>query len=140
MISPYALTISLHILGFAGCITGSLAKNILLRRPDLTQGHLRILRWLDKLTASATGVLILTGLTLLFALAKPTRIFTDSPAFWLKMLLFVVISGLVIGTKRTLKRATPPWTAPRRTRLSLMADLAGLPVLAGLGLYLAYGL
>lgn len=136
----YPIVISLHILGFLGCFGGSLAKTVTLLSPIQDAARLRRLRRLDRLTGASTGVIILTGLTLLFWVAKPTQIYTATPVFWLKMALFATISGLVVATKGPLKRATAPWSPPNRLRWFLRGDLAGLPLLALMGLYLAYEL
>lgn len=138
MTLPYTFLISLHVLGFAGCFGGSLTKTITLLSPVQDARRLRRLRRLDKLTGASTALIIVTGLTLLFWAAKPTEIYTASPVFWVKMALFATISALVLATKGPLKRAQAPWSPPARLRWFLRGDLAGLPLLALMGLYLAY--
>jgi len=125
------------------CIFASFSKNRLLWKSSLRQGDIARVRMFDKLSAAMAGLLILSGLAMLFWFAKPTYIYTANPLFWLKMVLFVVASALIIWTKKDLRAAAASgvdrWIPPLRVRAILGFDFIGLFILVALGRTLATG-
>jgi uncharacterized membrane protein len=101
-----------------------------------------IARRFDKLSASMAGLLVVSGLSMILWLAKPSGLYFASSLFWLKMTLFVVASALVIWTKVDFKKAAAigsDWSPPTRVRVILGFDLIGLFALAAMGRWLAAG-
>ena len=133
----------LHILAFLGCLTASGLKLRRLARPTLDGAAFQGLRRLDVLSSSSTGVIMLTGTAML--VGQPGRLaHLQEPAFLLKLLLFVIASGLVIATKIFLRRTpdpapgaslpTPPWA-----RWALLVDFCSIAVIAATGVAIAHG-
>jgi putative membrane protein len=131
-----------HFMFFFLCLAASLGKNMIVWRGPVNPAKLAQLRMLDKVTASAAGLLTLSGLAMLFWLAKPSEYYLTSPVFWVKMALFIAASALVIWTKVDFRRAAAngtDWSPPLRIRAILTFDFLGLLILAFLGRSLAFG-
>jgi uncharacterized membrane protein len=129
-----------HVCFFLLCLLASLGKNLIVWRSLITQSMLARLGILDKLTASVAGLLAVSGLVMVFWLAKPSAYYLASPVFWVKMALFVAASALVIWTKVDIKKAASAgidWSPPLRVRAILAFDFFGLLLLAALGRWLA---
>lgn len=132
---------ALHLLGAAGCVWASAAKNLLLRQSLLDLAAVRQLVRLDKVSGLSAVLIALTGIALARGLAKPAATYGASPLFWAKVALFLAASAAVISTKPALRRALQARTlAPsRRMRLALAFDLVSLLIVLGLGRALALG-
>lgn len=133
--SALALIKTLHLLGFAGCLCASAAKNLLLRREEIRDGLLRRLLLLDRISGLSAVVIALSGLTMMLWLAKPTEIYLYSVLFWIKIGLFIAASAAVVSTKPMLHRAARAGVLhpTRATRAALAFDLSALVVIATLG-------
>jgi uncharacterized membrane protein len=131
-----------HFMFLFLCLAASLGKNVIVWQGPINPAKLAQLRMLDKVTASAAGLLTLSGLAMLFWLAKPSGYYLTSPVFWVKMALFIAASALVIWTKVDFRRAAAnvtDWSPPLRVRAILVFDFLGLLILAFLGRSLAFG-
>jgi uncharacterized membrane protein len=132
-----------HIGFFLACIFASFSKNRLVWKTGLTAKDIVRVRMFDKISASAAGLLALSGLAMLFWFARPSSAYLENSLFWIKMALFIIASALVIWTKIDFKKALaddqPLWSPPSRVRAILAFDLMGLFVLAALGRWLAAG-
>jgi uncharacterized membrane protein len=131
-----------HIAFAALCIFASLRKNLLVWQPTMSAQDIAIARRFDKLSASMAGLLVVSGLSMILWLAKPSGLYLASSLFWLKMTLFVIASALVIWTKVDFKNAAASgsdWSPPARVRVILGFDLIGLFALAAMGRWLAAG-
>jgi putative membrane protein len=126
------------------CVFASLSKNVLLWRSQLTVAQLGWVRRFDKLSASAAGLLTLSGLSMVSGLAKPSSYYLQNPYFWAKMALFISASALVVWTKVDFKKAVAAsvglWVPPPRVRLIMTVDLFGLLMMAVLGRWIATGI
>ena len=134
----------IHIAAFLGCLTASGLKLRVLTAVSLDGLTLAKLRRLDKISASSTGVIILTGAAMLAA--QPGRsAHLLQFAFQFKLVLFVVASSLILATKVFLRRSpgdledgsvpTPGWM-----RRALLADFLSILIIAGIGIAFAHGL
>lgn len=126
------------------CMFASFSKNVLIWRSKMTVNDLARIRIFDKLSASAAGLLSLSGLSMIFWLAKPSAYYLHNGFFLVKMALFVFASALVVWTKIDFRKAvandTTLWVPPNRVRFIMAFDLVGLFVLAALGRGIATGL
>ena len=131
-----------HLLGFAGCLSASFFKNLLLRRPAIEGPALSRLVGLDKLSGGSSVVILATGILMAGWFAKPTGFYLHSPLFWGKVTLFTLASAAILTTKPLLRRAKAEGVlrpAPRE-RLVMMFDFGSILVIAMLGLSLARAL
>lgn len=139
----WSLIHALHVGAFLGCLVSSGWKLRILSGPSLDGIALQHLRRLDIASSSSTGVILLTGATMLFA--QPGRLaHLGDPAFQAKLLLFILASGLVLASKAFLRRrslagaeATMP--TPGWLRMALAVDFGSILIIAGLGLAVAHG-
>ena len=124
------------------CVFASLSKNVLVWRGPLGPPQIAQIRLFDKMSASAAGLLVVTGIAMVVWLAKPSVFYLSSPIFWSKMVLFLVASALIVWTKidfRTAALSGQAWTPPVRVRAILAFDFVGLFVLMALGRWIAVG-
>jgi uncharacterized membrane protein len=124
------------------CAFASLSKNVLVWRGPLGPQQIVQIRLFDKVSATAAGLLVLTGIAMVVWLAKPSAYYLSSPIFWAKMGLFTVASALVVWTKVDFRAAAASgqaWTPPARVRAILAFDFVGLFALMVLGRWIAVG-
>lgn len=121
---------SLHIAGVS--VVFSCAMVISLRLLGVGRSH----RTVSQLTATlvpwmywALALLLFTGLVQ--TIAEPVRQFV-TPAFWLKMLLIVLVVLLTAHFARAVSRRAPRWDSP-----ATMPGIAKLWGLLSLGLWIA---
>jgi putative membrane protein len=132
---------AMHVAALLALLWASLRKNMLLSPASLTAANAQSVVRFDKLSAGAAGVMLLTGLAMALWLAKPLAYYVGNPAFWLKMAIFVVASGLIVWTKLFIReaRSWPLSAVPISVRWVLRFDFAGILVMAALGLVVAHG-
>ncbi|MFD2175584.1 DUF2214 family protein [Rhodobacter lacus] len=132
----------LHLLGAAGCLGASAAKNLILRRDTLRGAPLLWLVRLDKVSGVSAVLVAATGIAMARGLAKPAALYLHDPLFWLKLALFIAASAAVIRTKSALRRARAAGEmAPsQRVRRALAFDFGALLILLALGRGIALGL
>ena len=134
----------IHIAAFLGCLTASGLKLRALIAASLDGPALTTLRRLDKISASSTGVIILTGVAML-AVQPGRSAHLFELAFQFKLVLFVVASSLVLATKVYLRR-TPavledgPIPTPAWMRRALIADFLSILTIAAIGIAFAHRL
>jgi putative membrane protein len=88
----------LHYAHFA-CIfllASVLAGELFLLRKSLPPGMLRQLQIVDRWYGILAGLVILTGLSLVFFGLKGPAFYAHNPVFWTKMVLFVAVAVLSI--------------------------------------------
>jgi putative membrane protein len=133
---------TIHYLCFIALLYSSAMKNWLLFQSSASLSQVARVRRFDKLSGAAAGIIFLTGLAMLFWLAKPTQYYIAQPLFALKISIFVLASSLIVLTKfafkRAIKAAASLWQVPRLVKIILMLDLIGLLVMASLGYTVAH--
>jgi putative membrane protein len=110
-----------------------LVGELLLFRKFLSADMLRQLRIVDRWYGIAAGLVIATGLSLLFLGAKGAAFYTHNPVFWTKMTLFGTVALLSISPTVSYVRwdarraadgsVTLPDNEHRRVRTFLIAQL-----------------
>lgn len=135
-----ALVKAIHISALLALLWASLRKNLLLTAASLTTVSAKQTAGFDKLSAAAAGTMLLTGLAMVFWLAKPSAYYFANPAFWLKMVVFVVASGLIVWTKGFIRQAKTQAVSPvpAAVRWVLRVDFAGILLMAALGIAIAH--
>jgi putative membrane protein len=83
---------------------GFLVGELIVCRPGITADQARRLASIDVVFFVSALVALATGLLRLFFYAKSVGFYTDNPAFWAKMALYVVIAVLSIKPTRTFLR------------------------------------
>ncbi len=132
-----------HLLAWILLFTSSIQKNRLISSPSLDESVvIRIRKW-DKVSGAMSGVMLLSGLGMLFWWAKPTSYYLGSTWFAIKMAFFMVGSTWIVLTKiwmrRALRDAKWPRSAPDSVKRGLRFDLVCLSVMTLCGLSLAHG-
>ena len=83
---------------------GFLVGELVVCRPGITADQARRLASIDVVFFVSALVALATGLLRLFFYAKGVGFYTDNPAFWTKMALYVIIAVLSIKPTRTFLR------------------------------------
>jgi putative membrane protein len=133
---------SIHMIALVALLWASFSKNVLLYADKLTTENAIKTGRFDKLSAASAGIMLLSGLTMLFWVAKPSAYYLALSAFWLKIAIFIVASALIIWTKTFVRQAKTqnPSPIPKAVRWILRFDFVGLLVMAALGIVIAHGL
>jgi putative membrane protein len=141
-VTALAAVKALHMLALLALLWSSLRKNMLLTPVNLTAANALRTRQFDKLSAASAGIMLLTGLAMALWVAKPFAYYAGHPAFWLKIAVFIVASGLIVWSKVFIRKATTQATSPvpAAVRWVLRIDFAGLLLMAALGFVIAHGL
>ena len=126
----------LHLFGVVVLFGALVIENMAIAR-EISREDVRNLAKVDALYGAAAGVVLVCGLALLLAGAKPTEFFTANPVFHIKMTLFVLVGLLSIyptvffvrNRKTEAERLAVPVAVIRLVRLELVL-LVFIPVLA----------
>ncbi|MGB4246305.1 MAG: DUF2214 family protein [Pseudohongiellaceae bacterium] len=126
----------LHLFGVIVLFGTLVIENMAIAR-EISREDVRNLAKVDALYGAAAGVVLICGLALLLAGAKPTEFFTANPVFHIKMTLFVLVGLLSIyptvffvrNRKIEAERLAVPVAVIRLVRLELVL-LVFIPVLA----------
>lgn len=86
-------------------LASMLAVEVALVRKQLSAGQLERLKTVDRWYGAVAGLVVLTGLSLLFFGAKGSSFYVHNPVFWTKMALFVTVAVLSIPLTIGLARA-----------------------------------
>jgi putative membrane protein len=78
-------------------LSALLAGELIIFRKSLPADLLRRLQLIDRWYGSFAGLVILSGLSLLFFGSAGPQFFIHNPVFWMKMVLFVLIALLSIA-------------------------------------------
>lgn len=132
---------SIHMIALGALLWASFRKNTLLSAANLsTQNAIRTARF-DKLSAASAGIMLLSGLAMLFWVAKPSAYYFALPAFWIKIAIFIVASALIVSTKTFIRQAKTQNSSPipKAVRWILRLDFLGLLAMASFGIIVAHG-
>jgi putative membrane protein len=135
----------LHLLALLFLFTASVIKNLLLiQAPIRSQTVLRC-RTADRVSGAAAGVVVLTGVGLLYLSAKGSAFYTANTFFWVKIAVLVIASALIVRTKIFFRENAKRTDAdavevPRSIVGILKFDLASLVLMAYLGVLIVNGI
>ncbi len=140
-LTSLGLVKALHLGALLVLLWSSIRKNIFLTPASLTGANAQRTANFDKLSAGAAGVMLLSGLAMVLLLGKPTAYYAANPAFWFKLAIFILASGLIVWTKVFIRQAKSQVssTVPQAVRWILRFDFAGILLMASLGFAVARG-
>lgn len=135
----------LHLLALMVLFAASAIKNLLLAKGTVPSQAIRSCRTADQVSGAAAGVVVLTGVGLLYLSAKGAAFYTANPLFWLKIGILIGASLLIVRTKiffrQQVKKAdASACEVPRPIARILKIDLLSLMVMAYLGVLIVNGL
>jgi uncharacterized membrane protein len=135
----------LHLLSLISLFSASLAKNFLVAERRVPSRNILLCRAADRASGAAAGVVVLTGLGLLYFSAKGSIFYTGSGLFWLKIFLLFLASALIIRTKLFFrKEAKAAQSAgvdvPTSVSMILKFDLASLVLITCLAVLMVNGI
>jgi uncharacterized membrane protein len=95
----FAIAKFIHLLSLLLLATSSISKNILVRRAPVTSSVIRKCRIADRVSGATAGLMIVSGIGMLYLSAKGFSFYGGNGLFWLKIALLFVASVFIIRTK-----------------------------------------
>lgn len=134
-----------HLLSLLLLFCASAAKNLLLRGDAVNGVSIGRCRIADRVSGAAAGMIVVTGIALIYLSPKGSEHYTTNLSFWIKMTILVLASALIIKTKLYLKAKAK---LPGQERIAVPAaitgilrfDFASLIAMTFLGVLVAYGI
>ncbi len=133
-----------HLLALMLLFSASLAKNLLIAQTPVQSQSLYLCRRADQVSGAAAGLVVLSGIALLFSSPKGSAFYTSNSLFWLKLFVLFLASALIVRTKLFFRKrenamSTCAAEVPRFVRAILKFDFASLVVITGLGVLIVSG-
>jgi putative membrane protein len=133
-----------HLCSLLILFSASAAKNLLLHQKPVSLQHIRRCKIADRVSGTAAGFMVLSGIGLLYASDKGYAFYVDNVLFWVKLAILILASALIIRTKiffyDAFKRDDGVVVkVPNQIRGILILDLLGLVVMSFLGALMASG-
>ena len=135
----------LYLLSLISLFAASLAKNLLVARVQVSSRNLLHCATADRASGAAAGVVVVTGLGLLHFSAKGSTFYTSNGLFWLKLLMLLLASALIIRTKLFFRKEAKAASStsvevPGTISKILKFDLASLVVITYLAVLVVNGI
>jgi uncharacterized membrane protein len=89
----------IHLLSLLLLVASSISKNFLVRRAPVTSSVIRKCRIADRVSGATAGLMIVSGIGMLYLSAKGFSFYSGNSLFWLKIALLIVASVFIIRTK-----------------------------------------
>jgi uncharacterized membrane protein len=123
-----------HIAAIIVLFAASLYKNIMLSKSNMSQSQLYACLSADKISGVAAGLLVISGLYMLFGVSEQRSYYLSNAYFLAKMTVFIGASALIIFTKIYLRKNARKGSeimvdVPPFMRLILRIDILGLLLL-----------
>lgn len=134
-----------HLLALMFLFAASAVKNLLLGQASIQTLTIQRCRTSDQVSGAAAGVVVLTGICLLYLSPKGSAFYTANSFFWLKIGVLVVASALIVRTKIFFREhaklaESSAVEVPRSVVSILKLDLASLVLMAYLGVLIVNGI
>lgn len=134
-----------HLLSLLLLVCSSLAKNLLVGAKPFDAKSIARCRTADRVSGAAAGVIVLTGIAMIYGSPKGAGFYTSNPSLWIKVAILVVASVLIVRTKvffRSAAKIQPNGAVdvPAVIPSILKVDLLSLVVMTYLGVLVAYGM
>jgi uncharacterized membrane protein len=134
-----------HLLSLLLLFCSSLAKNLLVAAKPIDAPAIARCRTADRVSGGAAGIIVLTGIAMIYGSPKGAGFYTSNPNLWIKVAVLVIASALIVRTKVFFRSAANvPQSAaigvPAVIPWFLKVDLASLVVMTYLGVLVAYGI
>jgi uncharacterized membrane protein len=134
----------IHLFSLLLLIASSITKNFLVRNTSVSASVIRKCRVADRVSGATAGLMIASGIGMLYLSPKGYSFYGNNGLFWLKIALLVVASVFIIHTKIFFREKTPSQPSseikvPISIRRVLAFDLFSLFVMAALGALIVSG-
>jgi putative membrane protein len=134
-----------HLLALLFLFAASVLKNLLLTQTSIESQTIQRCRTADQVSGAAAGIVVLTGIGLLYFSPKGSAFYTANSFFWLKIAVLVVASALIVRTKiffreQAKRTEFDAVEVPRSIVGILKFDLASLVLMAYLGVLIVNGI
>jgi putative membrane protein len=88
-----------HLVGLLILFSASSAKNLLISQTPIQRRSIQLCRTADRASGAAAGLVVVTGLGLLYFSPRGSSFYTHNSLFWLKIFVLILASALLIRTK-----------------------------------------
>jgi putative membrane protein len=134
-----------HLLALLFLFAASVVKNLLLTQTSIESQTIQRCRTADQVSGAAAGIVVLTGIGLLYLSPKGSAFYTANSFFWVKIAVLVIASALIVRTKiffreQAKRTEFDAVEVPRSIVGILKFDLASLVLMAYLGVLIVNGI
>jgi uncharacterized membrane protein len=134
----------IHLFSLLLLIASSITKNFLIRKASVSADVIQKCRIADRVSGATAGLMIASGIGMLYLSPKGYSFYGNNGLFWLKIALLVVASIFIIRTKIFFRNYTPSQPnseikVPSPIRRILAFDLFSLFAMAALGVLIVSG-
>jgi uncharacterized membrane protein len=89
----------IHLLSLLLLVGSSISKNVLVRKAAISASVIRKCRIADRVSGATAGLMIVSGMGMLYLSPKGYSFYGGNALFWLKIALLIVASVFIIRTK-----------------------------------------
>jgi uncharacterized membrane protein len=134
----------IHLLSLVLLIVSSISKNILVRKAAVSASVIRKCRIADRISGATAGLMIVSGIGMLYVSPKGLSFYGGNGLFWLKIALLIVASVFIIRTKIFFRNpanahGSGEVKVPSSIKSILAFDLVSLFAMAALGTLIVKG-
>jgi uncharacterized membrane protein len=134
----------IHLLSLAFLVASSISKNILVRKAAVSASVIRKCRIADRVSGATAGLMIVSGIGMLYLSPKGLSFYGGNGLFWLKIALLIVASVFIIRTKIFFRdpanaQGSGDVKVPSSIKSILAFDLMSLFAMAALGALIVRG-
>jgi uncharacterized membrane protein len=134
----------IHFFSLIFLMASSVTKNILVRKSSVPSISISRCRVADRVSGAAAGLMIVSGIGMLYLSPKGFPFYGGNALFWVKIALLVIASIFIIRTKIFFRnslnlRQSGQTKIPSSIRGILVFDLASLLAMVTLGVLIAGG-
>jgi uncharacterized membrane protein len=134
----------IHLLSLAFLVASSISKNILVRKAAVSASVIRKCRIADRVSGATAGLMIVSGMGMLYLSPKGYSFYGGNALFWLKIALLIVASVFIIRTKIFFRdpanaQGNGDAKVPSSIKSILAFDLMSLFAMAALGALIVRG-
>jgi uncharacterized membrane protein len=134
----------IHLLSLVLLVGSSISKNFLVRKSSVSASVIRKCRIADRVSGATAGLMIVSGIGMLYLSPKGYSFYGGNGLFWLKITLLIVASVFIIRTKIFFRdpanvQGNSEIKVPSSIKSILAFDLMSLFAMAALGALIVKG-
>jgi uncharacterized membrane protein len=134
----------IHLLSLLLLVGSSISKNVLVRKALISASVIRKCRIADRVSGATAGLMIVSGMGMLYLSPKGYSFYGGNALFWLKIALLIVASVFIIRTKIFFRdpanaQGSGDVKVPSSIKSILAFDLMSLFAMAALGALIVRG-
>jgi uncharacterized membrane protein len=134
----------IHLLSLLFLVASSFTKNILVRKVSVSADVIRNCRLADRVSGATAGLMIVSGIGMLYLSPKGYSFYSGNGLFWLKIALLIVASVFIVRTKIFFRNSANSQqiggiNVPGAIKGILAFDLMSLFAMAALGALIVKG-